>query len=82
MLAVDFAARRESNYSPTDGEFTDLVDWLEKTAYYFTPGCDKLIVGTDHKPLIPIIDGTNLSAVKKPRKFRLREKLLRWNITD
>ena len=75
-----FSNRAESNYSSTDGELTALVDGLEKTAY-FPFGCDKLIVGTDHRPFIPIINGSDLSSVKTPRQFRLREKLLRWNIT-
>ena len=75
-----FCNKAESNYSPTDGEFTALVDGLEKTAY-FTLGCPQLTVGTDHKPLIPIVNGSDLSSVKTPRQFRLREKLLRWNLT-
>ena len=44
-----FCNNAESNYSPTDGEFTALVDALEKTSY-FTQGCSDLTVGTDHKP--------------------------------
>ena len=74
-----FCKEPESNYSPTDGEFTALVEGLEKTAY-FTLGCETITVGTDHKPLIPIVNGTDLSLVKTPRQHRLREKLLRWNL--
>ena len=75
-----FCSKAESNYSPTEGEFTALIEGLEKTAY-FTLGCESISVGTDHKPLIPIINGTDLSSVKTPRQHRLREKLLRWNLT-
>ena len=74
-----FCSKSESNYSPTEGEFTALIEGLEKTAY-FTLGCANLTVGTDHKPLIPIINGTDLSTVKTPRQHRLRERLLRWNL--
>ena len=42
-----FCNSAEANYSPTDGEFTGLVDTLEKTAH-FTLGCKSLTVGTDH----------------------------------
>jgi hypothetical protein len=64
-----FCNSAEANYSPTDGEFTGLVDALEKTAY-FTLGCKSLTVGTEHQPLIPIIDGSDLEKVKTPRQMR------------
>ena len=62
----------KANYSTTDGEFTGLVDALEKTAY-FTLGCKSLSFGTDHQPLIPIINGTDMEKVKTPRQIRLRK---------
>jgi predicted HAD superfamily Cof-like phosphohydrolase len=71
-----FCNSAEANYSPMDGEFTGLVDALEKTAY-FTLGCKSLTVGTDHQPLIPIINGTDMEKVKTPRQIRLKEKLMR-----
>ena len=74
-----FCNTAEANYSPTDGEFTGLVDALEKTAY-FTLGCKSLTVGTDHQPLIAIINGTDMEKVKTPRQIRLKEKLLRWDL--
>ena len=54
-----------------------MLDALEKTAY-FTLGCKTLTVGTDHEPLIPIINGTDMEKVKTPRQIRLK-KLLRWD---
>ena len=74
-----FCNSAEANYSPTDGEFTGLVGALEKTAH-FTLGCKSLTVGTDHKPLIPIIERTNLGNVKTPRQIRLKERLMRWDL--
>ena len=63
-----------------EGEFTVLIEGLEKTAY-FTLGCESITVGTDHKPLVPIINGTELSSVKTPWQHRLRERLLWWKLT-
>ena len=74
-----FCNSAEANYSPTDGKFTGLVDALEKTAY-FTLGCKSLIVATDHQPLIPIINGTDMEKVKTPRQIRVKEKLMRWDL--
>ena len=74
-----FCNTAEANYSPTDGEFTGLVDALEKTAH-FTLGCKSLTVGTDHQPLIPIIEGMDLEKVKTPRQIRLKERLMRWDL--
>jgi hypothetical protein len=74
-----FRNTAEANYSPTDGEFMGLVDALDKTAY-FTLGCKSLTVGTDHQPLIPIINGTDMVKVKTPRHIRLKKKLLRWDL--
>jgi hypothetical protein len=59
-----FCNTAEANYSPTDGEFTGLVDALEKTTY-FTLG---------------IINCTDMEKVKTPRQIRLKEKLLRWDL--
>jgi hypothetical protein len=64
-----FCNTAEANYRPTDGEFTGLVDALEKTAY-FTLGCKSLTVVTDHQPLIPIINGTDMEKVKTLRDVR------------
>ena len=53
---------------------------MEKTAY-FTLGCKNLTVGTDHKPLISIIQSTDLGDIKTPRQQRLKERIMRWNLT-
>ena len=70
-----FCNYAEANNSPTDREFTGLVNALEKTAY-FTLVCKRLTLGRDHQPLIPIINGTNLENLKTPRKIRL----MRWDL--
>ena len=53
---------------------------MEKTSY-FTLGCKNLTVGTDHKPLISIIQSTDLGDIKTPRQQRLKERIMRWNLT-
>ena len=73
-----FCSKAEANHSPTEGESTALIEEIEKTAY-FTLGCASVSVGTDYKPLIPIINGTDLSSVKTPQQHRLREWLPRWD---
>ena len=52
---------------------------MEKTAY-FTLGCSDLTVGTDHKPLISIVNETGIGDIKTPRQQRLKERLMRWNL--
>jgi hypothetical protein len=52
---------------------------LEKTAY-LTLGCKSLTVRTDHQPLIPIINRTDMEKMRTPRQIRLKEKLLRWDL--
>ena len=49
-----------------------MVNALEKTAYF--------TVGTDHKPLISIVNETGLGEIKTPRQQRLKERLRRWNL--
>ena len=57
-----------------------LVEGLEKTAF-FTLGCPVVITGTDHKPLIPIINNLDITALDKnrARHYRLKEKFMCWN---
>ena len=43
----------------------------QKTAY-FTLCCNSLTVGTDHQPLIPIINGTDMEKVKTPKQTEIK----------
>ena len=52
----------------------------EDSLAYFTLGCKSLTVRTDHQPLIPIINGTDMEKMRTPRQIRLKEKLLRWDL--
>ena len=48
---------------------------FHKTRYY-TQGCDKLLVCTDHKPLLGVLNDRSLESIDNPRLLRLKEKTL------
>ena len=47
-------------------------------ARMFVIGCPKLIVATDHKPLVPILNDKGLDLIKNPRLLKLKEKTLSY----
>ena len=47
----------------------------------FVLGCPDLIVATDHKPLVPILNGRRLDLITNPRLLKLREKTLPYRFT-
>ena len=51
---------------------------LELTRHY-TLGNRKLIVATDHKPLLKILGDRKLEDIPNPRLLDLKEKTLRWH---
>ena len=73
-----FTSPAESRYSPTEGEALSITNGLDKTKY-FTLGCDKLVVGTDHKPLLGIFGDRSLEGIDNPRLRRLKEKSFGWS---
>ena len=54
-----------------------MVNALHNTRHY-TQGCDKLIVCTDHKPLVPEMSTKALENIDNPRLMRLVQKTLSW----
>ena len=54
-----FCKAAEKNYSPIEGEATAIEKGLKDTKFY-TLGCQKLLVATDHKPLVGILGDKNL----------------------
>merc|ERR1711954_71549 len=77
MLGSRFTSPAEQNYSAVEGELQAVVDGLHKTRYY-TQGCEKLIVGADHKPLLGIINDKRLEDIDNMRIRRLKEKTFGW----
>ena len=68
----------ESRYSPIEGEALAVTFALEQ-ARMFVTGCPNLIIATDHKPLVPILNDKGLDLIKNPRLLRLKEKTLMYH---
>ena len=73
-----FTSPAEANYVPVEGELLGVVNDLHKTKY-FTLGCPHLFVGTDHKPLLGILNVSPVEKLDNPRLVRLKEKTAGWN---
>ena len=54
------------------------VAWALEQSRYFTQGCDKLIVVTDHQPLVRWFSDRTLDDITNTRLFRLKERTLMW----
>ena len=67
----------EQRYVAIEGEALAIAWALEQTKY-FTLGCEKLIVATDHKPLVAIFQDKELKQIANPRIFRLKQRTLWW----
>ena len=78
MVGSRFTQQAESRYSPTEGELLGVYNALHKTRY-FTLGCPHLYVGTDHKPLLGLLENTDLDSIDNPRLVKLKEKTFRWS---
>ena len=77
MVGSSFNSPAEANYAPIEGECLGVASALHKTRYY-TQGCDKLLVCTDHKPLLGVLGDKELGKIDNPRLLRLKEKTLGW----
>ena len=77
MVGSRFTSAAEQNYSAVEGELQGVVDGLHKMRYY-TQGCDKLLVGVDHKPLLGLLQGKRLEDIDNMRLRRLIEKTYGW----
>ena len=58
-----FAHPAESRYVPIEGEALAVVYGLE-SARHFVLGCDNLVVATDHKPLLGVLNNRHLGDIK------------------
>ena len=70
-----FTRDSELGYKPIEGEALAIVYALKKCKIFIL-GCPKLLVVTDHKPLIPIIGSKDLEKIENPRLFAMKEKTL------
>ena len=78
MVGNRFNNKAEGLYAAIEGECLAVSYGLNKTKYY-TLGCDKLTVAVDHKPLLGVLNDTELDNISNPRLCRLKEKTLGWN---
>ena len=70
-----FTNPAESRYAPTEGEAL-AVAWALTNSRLFTLGCPKLVVVTDHRPLLGILNKRDLGSIKNPRLRRIKEHTL------
>ena len=63
-----FLTETESRYAAVEGEALAIA-WGLKQTRYFTQGCDKLLVVTDHKPLVKVFGDQTLDAITNTRLF-------------
>ena len=73
-----FLCGAEQRYAPIEGEALAVAWGLEQTRY-FTQGCPKLLVVTDHKPLAKIFGDRTLDEIPNTRLFRLKQRTLPWS---
>ena len=78
---ISFASRTlndtEKNYSNIERELLTLVWACEKFDQYLR-GLNKFELSTDHSPLVPMINGSNINSTP-PRCQRLLMRLMRYN---
>ena len=72
-----FTISAEERYSPTEGEALAVAVGLEGSKYY-TLECERLLVATDHKPLVSILGDRAMDTINNPRLLRIKEKTLAW----
>ena len=80
LVGSRFTTPAESRYSPVEGEALAVVYALHQTRYYIL-GCRNLIVATDHKPLLKILNDKPLAEITNRRLLNLKEKTLPYSFT-
>ena len=75
-----FTTHADSQYAPTYGECL-AISWSLNSACRFILGCKELIVVTDHKPLLGILNSTEIYSIPNPRLQSLKEKTLQYEFS-
>ena len=78
LVGSRFTTPAESRYAPVEGEALAVAYALHQTRYYIS-GCPNLIVATDHKPLVQILNDRSLSEISNRRLLNLKEKTLAYS---
>ena len=80
LVGSRFTHAAESRYAPVEGEALAVVYALHQTRYYIL-GCKELIIATDHKPLLRILNDRSLTEIENRRLLNLKEKTLAYHFT-
>ena len=72
-----FNTDAETSYAPIEGE-AQAVAWALEQSKFFTQGCDRLTVATDHKPLVSLLGQKSLDQVANARLFRIKQRISLW----
>ena len=80
LVGSRFTTPAESRYAPIEGEALGVAYALHQTRYYIL-GCPQLIVATDHKPLVQILNDRALTDIPNRRLLNLKEKTLPYRFT-
>ena len=75
LVGSRFTHNAETRYAPIEGEALAVVYGLQQTRYYIQ-GCTDLIVATDHKPLVGVLNDRSLTEIANRRLLNLKEKTL------
>ena len=83
MCGSRFTSSAEANYAAVEGELLALT-WALESTEHFTMQNPRLVISTDHKPLVQLVKNTSTTDLnaKNKRLCRLKERVLRWNIRD
>ena len=73
-----FLQPAEERYAPIEGEALAVAWGLEQTRY-FTLGCSDLVIITDHKPLVKILNDKALDEITNYRMFSIKQRTLPWS---
>ena len=80
LVGSRFTHPAESRYAAIEGEALAVVYALHQTRYYVL-GCEDLIIATDHKPLLQILNDRSLTDIANRRLLNLKEKTLGYRFT-
>lgn len=80
LVGSRFTTETESRYAPIEGEALAVAYALHQTRYYIL-GCPELLVATDHKPLLQILNDRSLNDITNRRLLNLKEKTLPYSFT-
>ena len=77
LVGSRFLHPAETRYAPIEGEALAVAYGLHQCRY-FVLGCEDLIVCTDHKPLLHVLNDRALSDIQNRRLQNLKEKTLSY----